>query len=86
MVKPCVYPIPLLVIVIPNTRPLSSPIVPIVALAIAPKPSPLMITVGAVVYDSPELIIAIDTILPLITIGCAKEPSPELTLIAGSEV
>ena len=71
---------------IPNTRPLSSPIVPIVAFAIAPNPSPLIITVGAVVYPLPELIIAIDTILPLITIACASAPSPELTLTVGSEV
>ncbi len=49
VVKPCVYPIPLLVIVTPKTRPLSSPIVPIVALAIAPNPSPLIMTLGAVV-------------------------------------
>lgn len=60
--------------------------VPMVHCAIAPKPSPLIITLGAVVYPLPELIIAIETIRPLITMGCARAPSPELTLTEGSEV
>ena len=42
--------------------------------------------VGAVVYPEPELIIAIDTIRPLITIGCARAPSPEFNLIEGVDV
>ena len=32
------------------------------------------------------MIIAIETILPFNTIGCAKAFSPELTLMSGSEV
>ena len=42
--------------------------------------------VGAVVYPEPELIIAIDTIRPLITIGCARAPSPEFSQIEGVDV
>ena len=44
------------------------------------------VAIARAMANSPELIIAIETILPLITIGCAKAPSPELTLIFGSEV
>ena len=41
---------------------------------------------GAVVYPLPAAIIAIDTILPLIIIGCATAPSPEFNLIVGDDV
>ena len=45
-----------------------------------------MITFGGEVYPSPEAITAIETIRPLITIGCATAPSPEFSLIVGEEV
>ena len=58
----------------------------IVALATAPKPSPCMVISGAVVYPEPADIIAIDMILPLLTIACATAPLPELSVTLGVDV
>ena len=82
---PVVYPIPLFITLTPITLPLSSPTLPIDAFATAPYPSPLIMISGAVVYPLPAAIIAIDTILPLIIIGCATAPSPEFNLIVGDD-
>ena len=57
-----------------------------VALAIAPNPTPWIVTVGAVVYPDPAEIIAIEIILPSLTIACATAPLPELKLTVGTYV
>ena len=58
----------------------------IVALATAPKPAPCILISGAVVYPEPADIIAIDMILPLLTIACATAPLPELNVTVGVDV
>ena len=68
-VVPWTYPIPRLTIVILVTLPAFSPSVSIVALAMAPNPTPCIETSGAVVYPEPAEMIAIDIIRPLLTIG-----------------
>ena len=45
-----------------------------------------MVISGAVVYPDPAEMIAIDIILPLLTIACATAPLPELRVILGLDV
>ena len=85
-VVPWIYPIPLLVIVIPVTLPAFSPSTSIVAFATAPNPWPCMLTSGAVVYPLPAEIIAIDIIRPLLTIACATAPLPDDRVTVGLDV
>ena len=71
---------------IPVTLPAFSPSVSIVALATAPNPIPWIVTSGAVVYPEPAEMIAIEIILPLLTIAWATAPTPELNVTVGVDV
>ena len=86
IVVPWTYPIPLFVILMLVTLPAFSPSVSITAVATAPKPTPWILTSGAVVYPDPALIIAIEIIRPLLTIACATAPEPELNVTVGVDV
>ena len=81
LVAPAVYPIPLPDTVIPVTILVLKSTV---ANAVAPTPSPVMITSGGPKYPLPPNVTIILSIFPLMIDGYATAPLPLIRLIVGS--
>ena len=81
LVAPAVYPTPLLDTVIEVTMFVDKSTV---ANAVAPTPSPVMITSGGPKYALPPNVTIILSIFPLMIDGYATAPLPLIRLIVGS--
>ena len=71
------YPLPPVFTVIEVTTSLVT-----AALAVAPVPAPVIVTVGALVYPEPPSITVIEVITPALTVASASAPIPPPPVIA----